>query len=229
VAHAALLPWAIRNAHVFGRFTPFNLVGGVGIFIANNPNATGQWYAWPDDLERRRPGTLARGDAAIDTAAREEALSWIGAHPGSAVAAYLRRLGIILKDDAFAAEFAIFARSIPQVGGPVAVLPAGHPLESRRVLVHRVLRVSGLFLAAAGIAGFWLLLRRAREGALRDRAMAAGFLAAALIVPLFSAAMAVNGRYRWSPEDVLAPLAGLSLSRIGSRSRPRSLEPEGPN
>ena len=39
VAHAVLLPWAVRNARALGRFTPFNLVGGVGLFIANNANA----------------------------------------------------------------------------------------------------------------------------------------------------------------------------------------------
>ena len=37
VGHAVLLPWALRNAGTLGRFTPFNLVGGVGVFMANNP------------------------------------------------------------------------------------------------------------------------------------------------------------------------------------------------
>jgi len=223
VAHAVLLPWAIRNGRVFGRFTPFNLVGGVGIFIANNSNATGQWYAWPQDIERLRPGVLARGDVAIDDAARAEAGRWIREHPGLAARGYLRRLGIILKDDAFAAEFAIFARSIPHRGGPLAVLPEGHPLERHRGLVHAILRISGVLLAAAALGGFWLLVRGARKGSLRDRTLAAGLLAAALYVPLFSAVMAVNGRYRWAAEDVIVPLAGLLLARLSSL---RPLKPE---
>ena len=214
VAHAVLLPWAIRNGRVFGRSTPFNLVGGVGIFIANNPKATGQWYAWSDDLERLRPGVLARGDVAIDDAARAEAWRWIREHPGAAAREYLRRLGIVLKDDAFAAEFAIFARSIPHRGGPLAVLPEGHPLERHRRPVHAVLRISGVLLAIAGLGGFWLLVRAARKGSLRDRILAAGFLAAALYVPLVSAVMAVNGRYRWAAEDTIAPVGGLFLSRL---------------
>jgi hypothetical protein len=213
VGHAVLLPWALRNANTLGRFTPFNLVGGVGVFIANNPNATGQWYAWPEDLERLRPGVLAQGDVAIDDAARAEAWRWIREHPGAAARGYIRRLDIVLKDDAFAAEFAIFARSIPHRGGPLAVLPEGHPLERRRGLVHAVLRISGVLLAAAALGGFWLLVRAARKGSLRDRALAAGFLASALYVPLFSAVMAVNGRYRWAAEDAIAPLAGLSFRK----------------
>ena len=216
VAHAVLLPWALRNALSVGRFTPFNLVGGVGLFIANNEgsNAAGQWYAWPEDLERKRPGVLALGDVAIDDAARAEAGLWIREHPGEAARRYLRRLAIILKDDAFAAEFAIFAKNVPQLGGPVAVLPEGHALDRHRALVKRALRISGVLLALAALGGFAILFGAAQKGSVRDRALAAGFLAAALYVPLFSAAMAVNGRYRWAPEDVITPLAGLFLSRL---------------
>jgi hypothetical protein len=226
VAHAVLLPWAIRNGRVFGRSTPFNLVGGVGVFLANNSNATGQWYAWPQDLERLRPGVLARGDVAIDDAARAEAWRWIREHPGLALRGYLRRLGVVLKDDAFAAEFAIYARSIPHRGGPLAVLPEGHRLERHRGLVHAVLRISGVLLAAAALGGFWLLVRAVRKGSLRDLTLATGFLAAALYVPLISAVMAVNGRYRWAAEDAIAPVAGLFLSRLARRSGLRPLQPE---
>ncbi len=218
VGHAVLLPWAIRNSTTLDRFTPFNLVGGVGIFIANNPNATGQWYAWPADLERLHPGIEARGDAAIDDASCEEARRWIRENPGAALRGYLRRLGILLKDDAFAAEFVIFAKGIPHRGGPIDALTEPHPLDGRRTLVHRVTRISGLLLAVLGLGGFVLLLRAARRGSLSDRALAAGFLAAALYVPLVSAAMAVNGRYRWAAEDAIVPLAGLFLSWLASKA-----------
>ena len=218
VAHAVLLPWAIRNAKTLGRFTPFNLVGGVGTFIANNPHATGQWYAWPEDLERLHSGISARGDVAIDDAAREEAWRWIRANPLAAARSYVKRLGIILKDDAFAAEFAIYAKEIPFRTGPVAVLEQPHTLDGHRRAVHAALRVSGLLFAVAALGGFWRLLRGARRGLLRDRILASGFLAAALYVPLVSAVMAVNGRYRWAVEDVVAPLAGLFLSSLAPKA-----------
>jgi len=80
-----------------------------------------------------------------------------------------------------------------------------------------------VLLAAAALGGFWLLVRGARKGSLRDRTLAAGLLAAALYVPLFSAVMAVNGRYRWAAEDVIVPLAGLLLARLSSL---RPLKPE---
>lgn len=219
VAHAVLLPWAIRNARTLGRFTPLNLGGGVGIFIANNANATGQWYAWGADLERLRPGVLAGGEVAIDDAARAEAWRWIRDNPGAAARAYLRRLGILLKDDAFAAEFALFAKAIPHPRGPIDVLAAPHPLERHAAAVRGTLRVSGLLLAAAGLGGFLLLARGARRGSVRDRALAAGFLAAALYVPIVSATMAVNGRYRWAAEDAVAPVAALFAARLATRAR----------
>jgi hypothetical protein len=159
-----------------------------------------------------------RGDVAIDDAARAEAWRWIREHPGAAFRGYLRRLGIILKDDAFAAEFAIFAKGIPHRGGPVDALSEPHPLDGRQVLLHRVLRISGLLLAVLALGGLVLLVRSARAGSLRDRALAAGFLAAALYVPLVSAAMAVNGRYRWAAEDVIAPLAGMVLANLTHRT-----------
>ncbi len=205
VAHAVMLPWAIRNAIAVGRFTPWNLSGGVGLFIANNPNATGAWYPWGTDLERSHPGILSEGDLAIDDAARTDAARFVREHPGRAAQLYLRRLVLILKDDGFAAEWTIFADAIPFRTGPQAVLPGGHPLKAHRGPIKAVLRISGLLLALAALGGFLKLLRD-------DRVLAAGFLAAALYVPLVSAAMAVNGRYRWAAEDAISPVAALFLS-----------------
>jgi 4-amino-4-deoxy-L-arabinose transferase-like glycosyltransferase len=44
VEHAVMLPWALHNARASGRFTFLGDLGGVGLFIGNNPNATGGWY-----------------------------------------------------------------------------------------------------------------------------------------------------------------------------------------
>jgi hypothetical protein len=223
-AHAVLLPWAIRNAYALGRFTPFNTVGGVGIYIGNSDNATGQWRPWANELERLHPSVFARGFVAIDDAAWEEALRWIQAHPGRATRLYLKKLRIIASDDAFAAAFAVFAEGIPAPVELKPVLPGAHPLKEHPAAVRAVLRISGLLLAACALGGFVLLWRGARKGSSIDRALAAGFLAAALCIPLTSAAMAVNGRYRWAAEDTILPLAGLFLSHIG---RARTLAAHG--
>ena len=149
VQHAVMLPWAMRNARTFGRFTFLNNVGGMGLFIGNNPNATGRWYPWADDLERLHPGVHARGMLAVNDAAREEARRWIRENPGRAAALYLHKLRLILTDDSDAANFTIFAEGLSSSGERRAVLPGPHPLKAHGALLRRILRVSGLLLAAA--------------------------------------------------------------------------------
>jgi len=61
VEHGVMLPWALHNVRASGRFTFLGNLGGVGLFIGNNPHATGGWYVWTSDLERARPGVFALG------------------------------------------------------------------------------------------------------------------------------------------------------------------------
>jgi 4-amino-4-deoxy-L-arabinose transferase-like glycosyltransferase len=217
--HAVLLPWAARNARAIGRFTFLSTAGGSGLFIGNNPRATGDWYDWQADLERLRPGVGARGPLAVDDAAREEAVRWIRGNPGKAAALYVRKLRIVATDDSFVAGMAIFGEGISPPYPPADVLPGSHPLKSHRRAVSFLLRAAGIALALVGLGGFLVLLARARASSVADRALAAGFVAAALYVPVVSAAIAVNGRYRWPAEDAIAPLAGLGLARLAASRR----------
>jgi len=208
VEHAVLLPWAIRNAHALGRATPFHAVGGVGLFIANNARATGEWYRWGDDLERLRPGVLGRGAVAIDDAAREEALRWIRGNPGLAVRGYVRRLRTILTDDGFPATFAILAEAIPAPVELKPVLPGPHPLKDHAGAVRLALRAASVLLALGALGGFAQLVRGGRA----DRALCVGFLLAALYLPLAAAASAANGRSRWMSEDAVTPVAAMFVA-----------------
>jgi len=213
--HAVLIPWGIRNARVLGRFTLFNDVGGVGLFIGNNEHATGDWYDWTADLEGLRPGVFSQGPLAVDDAAREEARKWIRAHPGATLRLYGHKLYIVAKDDCVAAAFAIYAEGIRPPDPPADALAGLHALKRHRRAVCGVLRTTGLLLAAAAMGGVIILfLGRAST---TDRLVAAGILAAALYVPVLSSAIAVNGRYRWPSEDAVAPLAGLCLAGLTSR------------
>ena len=222
VEHAVLLPWAIRNARAIGRLTPFHSVGGVGLFIANNAHATGEWYRWGDDLERLRPGVIGRGPAAIDEAARDEALRWIRANPGAAARGYLRRLKTILADDGFPAAFTIFAEEIPAPVELKPVLPGPHPVKEHAGAVRALLRLASVLLALAALGGFVLLARGPRA----ERALAIGFLAAAVYLPIAAAASAANGRSRWMSEDAAMPVAGLSVAyAIGKKEGRRSGRP----
>jgi hypothetical protein len=216
VEHAVLMPWGLRNSRTLGRFTLFNDVGGVGLFIGNNEHATGEWYDWSADLERLRPGVFARGPVAVDDAAREEARRWIRAHPAAALRLYANKLYIVLKDDCISAAFAIYAEGIRPPDPPADALPGPHVLKEHRRVVCGVLRLSGLLLAAAALAGLLILLL-GKGRSTTDRLLAAGILATALYVPVLSSAIAVNGRYRWPAEDAVAPLAGLALAGLTGR------------
>jgi hypothetical protein len=70
-----------------------------------------------------------------------------------------------------------------------------------------------VLLAVAALGGFVLLVRGPRA----DRALAVGFLVAALYLPLAAAASAANGRSRWMSEDAVTPVAAMFLARSSRR------------
>ena len=196
-----MLPWGIRNARTLGRFTLTNTVGGMGLFIGNNARATGEWYPWAEDFERLRPGIHAQGVVAVDDAAREEAWRWIRGNPGQALRLYARKLRLILGDDSIVASFAIFSEEPP-------VLPETHWLRGHETAVRGSCESpaspSRLALSAAGSS--------CCEGRAPDPSRIAPWRRASarrrFAIPLASAAVAVNGRYRWPAEDAVMPLAG---------------------
>jgi len=230
VQHLVMLPWAIRNQRAIGRFTFLNSVGGIGLFIGNNPHATGDWYDWHADLERARPGILARGNLAVDDAARREALEWIRAHPARAAALYVKKLYLIASQDTTVAGWSLYGRRISPPEPAISVLPDGHPATRHPRAVLWLLRGSAVLLVVGAARGFVLLFRRARDtGSDSDRALAALLFAAILYVPILSAPIAVNGRYRWESEDLCFPLAALAatsgLPRRGAKARGKKVEP----
>ena len=129
----------------------------------------------------------------------------------------MRRLKTIVTDDAFPATFAIFAEAIPAPAELKPVLPGPHPLKehaglrtprpARRVRPARRRGARRLRAPAA----------RGAKGSPLDRALLAGFLLAALYLPLAAAASAANGRSRWMSEDAVTPVAGMFLARIRRR------------
>ena len=221
VQHVVMLPWALRNRSEVGRFTFLATTGGIGLFIGNNANATGDWYPWHRDLETERPGVLRGTSVEVDRAARDEALEWIRANPGRAAELYVRKLRLMLVQDTLAAEWAIFAEKISPPEPGVAVVPGPHPLKRHRAVVLLLLRLAGLLLAVFA-AGGALLLLRAPGGGHRPTARAAfaAFVACAAYLPLVSALIAVNGRDRWPVEDLCVPIAALFLARLTRSSAP---------
>ncbi|HEV8231715.1 MAG TPA: glycosyltransferase family 39 protein [Thermoanaerobaculia bacterium] len=212
IEHAVLLPWAIRNQRELGHFTFTTTTGGIGLFIGNNPNATGDWYPWQRDLERARPEIFSKNVVEVDAAARTEALEWIRKNPRRAAKLYSEKLRLILVQDTLAADWAIYAERITPPEPGVPVLPGPHFLKKHRVATIAILRVAGLLLLLFAFGGALLLIRRTRRGKLSDWPPLATFLAAAAYFPLTCAFIAVNGRYRWPVEDLSVPLAAFFLA-----------------
>lgn len=75
---AVLMPWWIRNAVVLGSFVPLTSAGGYGLWIGNNPDATGHWMPPPPQL-------YGMPEIAFGKAATALALDWIVHHPGAFV------------------------------------------------------------------------------------------------------------------------------------------------
>jgi hypothetical protein len=73
-----LAPWTVRNYRCFGEFIPTTSNGGVNLYIAHNPNATGGYYLPPED---QRPDYEKTDNAAW----AREALAYVGSHPGQTV------------------------------------------------------------------------------------------------------------------------------------------------
>lgn len=74
VASVVMLPWWLRNWLVFGAFVPLTSAGGIGLWIGNNADATGNWMPQPAALHglpelefARRAGRMAQ--------------LWIAGHP----------------------------------------------------------------------------------------------------------------------------------------------------
>ncbi|WP_076071400.1 hypothetical protein [Sphingomonas montana] len=86
-----MMPWWVRNALVLGRFVPLTTTGGIGLWIGNNPAATGNWMPLPPALGRLPELEQSAAAAAV-------ARDWIVAHPADMLrlnaAKLLRAFGI---------------------------------------------------------------------------------------------------------------------------------------
>jgi 4-amino-4-deoxy-L-arabinose transferase-like glycosyltransferase len=223
VQHAVMLPWALRNQRAIGQFTFLNTGGGYGLFLGNNPNATGLWYDGREDLERVAPGVHEKGALAVSDASNEAAWKWIRENPGKAFALYLKKFRIIFQQTYVVESFAVSGRNIEPPKPGRDVLPGPHFLKEHPHLLTRTLWITGWLLAIFGLLGCLVLFRRwLRTRSPDDLAIALVMPAAAFYVPIVSSLIAVNGRYRWPVEDLLMPCAALFLaSTFEALRRPR--------
>ena len=91
VAALVMLPWWVRNWQLFGAFVPLTSVGGLSLWIGENPEATGNWMPYPAAATHVPELESAR-------AAGRLAWDWMTAHPGEVVrlnaAKFVRSMGV---------------------------------------------------------------------------------------------------------------------------------------
>jgi 4-amino-4-deoxy-L-arabinose transferase-like glycosyltransferase len=220
VQHTVLLPWAFWNLRWQAKFTFATSIGGVALFEANSNAATGEWFEWRHVIEARVPGAMRLPPFDLDALLFRESFRWIEAHPGKAVAGYVRRFAVLFAHDAHAADWAIFGSGSPPEP-PTDVLPGAHALKRHPTAVKWVLEWPSWVLLLASAGGVvWLLagMLKATQPGLREATFAAVSSAAAyqvVLVPIFI----TLPRYRWPIEDLLVPVAAAALCGLGALIR----------
>lgn len=221
--HAVMLPWAIRNHVTLGRPSFLSSVGGVDLFIGNNPLASGGWMDWRPVLEEVEPAAKGarHGGFGVDDLARRAALRWIRENPAAAARLYVRKLGQILDPDGYLVTYAISGTDLWPPFGGTSALSAGHPAIALAPAIQSLLdwsyaAISALALAAIALAVFGGTLRRGRFGF-----SGAGMLplVTAAYFPLVAAAFLSSSRFRWIAEDLLVLLAAQALVILLDRRR----------
>lgn len=219
VQHAVMLPWAIRNEMTLGRFTFLTSVGGIDLFIGNSDGATGDWYYWEPALRALEPGLDTRQVFALDDAARRQALAWMRARPGRALALYRVKVArILLGDQSYVTHYAVSGEGAPPLPSG-KVLAGPHPLKEQAARVTWWLTWWSRAVFAAGAAGCaWLAVvawrRRSRD--LAALALAVGGMAA--YFPLVTAVFLGSSRFAWPAADLLLAPAGFAVASLLRRT-----------
>jgi 4-amino-4-deoxy-L-arabinose transferase-like glycosyltransferase len=106
VAAAVLTPWTIRNWVLFDRFLPTAASGGIGVYLANHPGATGgQDFRTNRELQRRfRRENLAATSIARNDAGWRDAWEFVRAHPEEELRIVANKLRLTYSGDARGAK-----------------------------------------------------------------------------------------------------------------------------
>lgn len=219
VQHLVMLPWAIRNAVSLGQFSFLSSVGGIDLFIGNNPTATGGWQIWRPVLDEMEPAARDQrlGCFELDAVARRTAVRWLRAHPGEALRLYITKLGLILQREEYLPVFALTGTNMwPPLDG-VDALPASHPARRFAGGISRTLDWSYrtvLVLAAIGIGV--LVRRRLRRSGTVPAAVWLLPVAATYFVAV-AAVFLASSRFRWPAEDLLVAIAAFAVTSLVTR------------
>jgi 4-amino-4-deoxy-L-arabinose transferase-like glycosyltransferase len=207
-----MLPWAIRNSLTLGRATFLTSTGGINLFIGNNPNATGQWYPWLEDMQATDPGFSERSLVDQDRSAARAALRWIDQNPLNAVSLYLSKWRLMFNDDRFVLDAAVFATHVSPPWPAADALPGDHPLKTHAALLVAFINTFYWVLLILELAGAVVCLAPSRRKA------APCFLSSWLLLalsafyfPAVSAIFLASTRFRWPTSDLMIPFAAAAI------------------
>jgi hypothetical protein len=180
-----MLPWWIRNYMMLGAFVPLTTTSGIGLWIGNNPDATGGWVPMPASYQGMPEVEMSRR-------AGQEAIQWIGAHPFDFVKLTLFKLFKAMGIEQFnlarlnllrpVPADSVFAAYFPVLQGSLVALLGGTALRLQRV--HALVRGERLILILLACAAQILVFSLPFEFGERHRyflmpflflAVAAGF------------------------------------------------------
>ena len=186
-----IAPWTLRNVREQGAFVLIDTVGGLNLLIGNNDYSWGLYdERFADTPGYRRAFVEGTTPAEIDAIMREEAVRWIGEHPGRFVVLTVARLGMAL--GTYRDWIGRYAQWELLMGGPV-LAPLVRPLVA--------LYQWGLMLL--GLAGAYLALRR--RGPLLLPVLLGGYVIAVMTV------FYVQVRYRLPAMPYVMILAASAL------------------
>ncbi len=206
-----LTPWALRNGAVLGQATFLTTTSGINLFIGNNPNATGEWYYWVDDIKQIVPDFEQGSIAMQNNTAGKVARQWIIQNPLDAVRLYFQKWGLIFKNDRFTLESAIFAKQLSPPYPPEDVLQDDSAFVQYRQTLYLAFDGfywSFLLLGFVGIVVSWV--KNCKEPHFLSRWSL--LLLSILYFPTTSAIFLASTRFHWTLADLLIPFAGGLLS-----------------
>ena len=131
-----MLPWWVRNYQLLGSFVPLTTTSGIGLWIGNNPDATGGWVPMPASYQGMPEVEMSRR-------AGREAMQWIGAHPLDFIKLTLFKLFKAMGIEQFnlarlnllrpVPADAVFAAYFPVLQGSLLAVLAGTALLLQRI------------------------------------------------------------------------------------------------
>jgi 4-amino-4-deoxy-L-arabinose transferase-like glycosyltransferase len=214
VQHTLMIPWALHNLRTLGEPILLSTVGGADLLMGNNPSASGGWYPWAEYMRSIDPLFDQQDIVDQDRRARQVALGWIAAHPGSALRLYFEKWRLMFADDRYVGDFAIFVTDISPPWPPQDALPGPHVLKANENIVVGVLNGSYWALMALEILGViaWLGIRW-KEASAGPRGPLL-LLATAAYFPAVSAVFLAQTRFRWPATDLMIPFAAFLLVQM---------------